>query len=93
MTVDEMGNKHSTYEQLLKAEASLWCLVRNNTVFTYLEFVDITVSPYNNRLEGGVNAQLRAMLRNHRGLSLSVPELLRCMPTDKTHCQHLQAIK
>lgn len=103
MTVDEMGNKHSTHERLLKAEASLWCLVRNNTVFTYLEFVDITVSPYNNRLEGGVNAQLRAMLRNHRGLplerrlkavywwcymhshrQLSVPELLRCMPTDET---------
>ena len=30
----------------------------------------ITVPTTNNRIEGGVNAQLRSMLRAHRGLSL-----------------------
>ena len=35
-----------------------------------MECIDITVSTTNNRIEGGVNAQLRSMLRAHRGLSL-----------------------
>lgn len=70
MTMDEFGNQRSTHERLLKAEKSLIRLIKRETLFTYLEFIDIAVSPYNNRLEGGVNAQLRAMLINHRGLSL-----------------------
>lgn len=70
MTVDEYGNKRSTHERLLKAESSLWRLINRQTLFTYLEFVDITVPITNNRLEGGVNAQVRDMLRTHRGLSL-----------------------
>lgn len=70
MTVDEYGNKRSIHERLLKAESSLWRLINRQTLFTYLEFVDITVPITNNRLEGGVNAQLRDMLRTHRGLSL-----------------------
>ena len=70
MTVDENGNKRATHERLLKAEAGLLRLIRDDTLFTYLTFVDITVPTTNNRLEGGVNAQLRGMLRDHRGLSL-----------------------
>ena len=70
MTIDEFGNKRSTHERLLKAESSLWRLIRQQTLFTFLECIDITVPTTNNRIEGGVNAQLRSMLRAHRGLSL-----------------------
>ena len=70
MTIDEFGNKRSTHERLLKAESSLWRLIRQQTLFTFLECIDITVPTTNNRIEGGVNAQLRSMLRSHRGLSL-----------------------
>lgn len=70
MTIDEFGNKRSTHERLLKAESSLWHLIRQQTLFTFLECIDITVLTTNNRIEGGVNAQLRSMLRAHRGLSL-----------------------
>lgn len=37
MTVDERGNKRPTHERLLKAERSLLKLIRENTLFTYLE--------------------------------------------------------
>lgn len=70
MTIDEFGNKRSTHERLLKAESSLWRLIRQQTLFTFLECIDITIPTTNNRIEGGVNAQLRSMLRAHRGLSL-----------------------
>ena len=70
MTIDEFGNKRSTHERLLKAESSLWRLIRQQTLFTFLECIDITVPTTNNRIEGGVNAQLRSMLRVYRGLSL-----------------------
>ena len=55
---------------MLKAESSLWRLIRQQTLFTFLECIDITIPTTNNRIEGGVNAQLRSMLRAHRGLSL-----------------------
>ena len=72
MTIDEHGNKRPTHERLLKAERSLLKLIRENTLFTYL---DESMHPFsapsmNNRIEGGVNARLREMLRNHRGLSI-----------------------
>lgn len=71
MTVDRFGNKRSIHERLLKAESSLWRLIRQQTLFTFLECTDITVPTTNNRIKGGVNAQLRSvMLRAHRGLSL-----------------------
>ena len=40
--------------------------VGNGNILT----ADITIPTTNNRIEGGVNAQLRSMLRAHRGLSL-----------------------
>lgn len=73
MTIDEKGNQRPTHERLLKAEKSLLRLIRENTMFTYLDD-DLTKGfeppSTNNRIEGGVNARLRDMLRNHRGLSI-----------------------
>ena len=73
MTADENGEIRPTHERLLKAEHSLLRLLRENTLFTYLneELSTDTVLPStNNRIEGGVNSRLRAMLRDHRGLSI-----------------------
>jgi len=72
MTRDENGDLRPTHERLLKAEHSLLRLLRENTLFTYLdEDVDVNNIPAtNNRIEGGVNSRLRAMLRDHRGLSV-----------------------
>ena len=106
MTVDEHGNKRPTHERLLKAERSLLKLIKENTLFTYLdkEFVNDFIAPStNNRIEGGINSRLREMLRNHRGLSierrikavywwcymhspepLSLPEIIKTMPTDRS---------
>ena len=106
MTVDENGNRRPTHEKILKAEKSLLKLIRENTLFTYLdkELRDKFNAPAtNNRIEGGINSRLREMLRNHRGLSierrikavywwcymhspepLSLSEIIRVMPTDKS---------
>ena len=107
MTYDENGNGRPTHERLIKAQRSIVKLLKEGTMFTYLnktltDEID-NISATNNRIEGGVNAQLRAMLRNHRGLSverrikavfwwcymhspkpLSVSEILKTMPTDKS---------
>ena len=48
-------------------------LIKENTLFTYLGkelAADFSAPSMNNRIEGGVNARLREMLRNHRGLSI-----------------------
>ncbi|MDY4745783.1 MAG: IS256 family transposase, partial [Veillonella caviae] len=56
---------------LLKAENSLNILVHNGNLFTYLnDAFDFKCPSTNNRIEGGVNAQLRAVLRNHRGMTI-----------------------
>ena len=72
MTRDENGDPRPTHERLLKAEHSLLRLLKENTLFTYLnEDLDTENIPAtNNRIEGGVNSRLRAMLRDHRGLSI-----------------------
>lgn len=73
MTIDENGHKRPTHERLLKAERSLVRLINENTMFVYLdeELRSEFVTPAtNSRIEGGINAQLRTMLRNHRGLSI-----------------------
>ena len=73
MTIDENGKKRPTHERLLKAERSLLKLIRENTIFTYLNDDlkrDFSPPSMNNRIEGGVNSRLREMLRNHRGLSI-----------------------
>lgn len=40
-------------------------------MFTYLnDAFDFKCPSTNNRIEGGINAQLRAVLRNHRGMTI-----------------------
>ena len=74
VTRDENGQLRPTHERLLKAKNSLVRLIREGTMFTYLDgslLDDIDKIPStNNRMEGGVNARLRAMLRDHRGLNI-----------------------
>ena len=62
-----------THERLRKARRGLASLVGAGTLFTYLDPRLAAEGPLpatNNVIEGGVNAQLRAVLRNHRGLSV-----------------------
>lgn len=71
MTVDENGTIRPKHERLIKAENSLVKLINKRCLFTYLDTsLTCTCPATNNRIEGGVNAQLRAMLRNHRGMSI-----------------------
>ena len=74
MTYDENGNGRPTHERLIKAQQSLLKLIKEGTMFTYLDEdlrsqIDRLPST-NNMIEGGINARLRAMLREHRGLSI-----------------------
>lgn len=67
------GRWEYTHERLRKARRSLVRLVNDGTLFTYLDPALTAEGPLpatNNVIEGGVNAQLRGVLRNHRGLSL-----------------------
>ncbi len=74
MTRDENGQYRPTHERLIKAQNSLIRLLREGTMFTYLdeELLDEigNIPSTNNRIEGGINARLRAMLRDHRGLNI-----------------------
>lgn len=74
MTRDEYGNLRPTHERLIKAEHSLIRLLRERTMFTYMDEslkAQIAEIPSTtNRIEGGTNARLRSMLRDHRGLSV-----------------------
>ena len=74
MTYDENGKGRPTHERLLKAQRSIMNLLKEGTLFTYLDEklrTEIGAIPStNNQIEGGINSQLRAMLREHRGLSV-----------------------
>jgi len=73
-TRDEDGTWRYTHERVLKAERSLIRLLKDGTIFTYtddeLKAIIGDLPATNNRIEGGVNARLREMLREHRGLSI-----------------------
>lgn len=72
-TIDEYGNHVYKHRRLRSARRAINKILNSGTMFTYLNPLlnDIEEIPStNNRLEGGVNAQLRRMLRNHRGLVL-----------------------
>ncbi len=61
-----------THERLVRARRSLVVLINNGTLFTYLDPELCSEGPMprtNNAIEGGINAQLREMVRNHRGMS------------------------
>ena len=66
------GRRVYTHERLRRARRSLSSLVSAGTLFTYLDPELTRSGPLpttTNAIEGGVNAQLGAVLRNHRGLS------------------------
>ena len=67
------GKGTLAHDRLVKARSSLSRLVGSNRLFTYLDewlTLDGPMPATNNRIEGGVNAPLRQMLREHRGMSL-----------------------
>lgn len=69
-TIGEDGKARLAHERLVKARRSLTRLVNAGTLFTYLDpelVKDGSLPATNNRAEGGVNAQLGSMLRDHRG--------------------------
>ena len=74
MSRDEYGNLRPTHERLIKAERSIVRLLKEGTMFTYIDenlkegIEDIPST--NNLIEGSINSRLRAMLRDHRGLSV-----------------------
>lgn len=71
-TVFEDGRREYTHERLRSARSSLSYLINSGTIFTFLNPLineDKKFPSTNNRIEGGVNAQLRELLRNHKGLS------------------------
>ena len=74
VTRDENGNLRPTHERLLKAQNSLIRLVKEGTMFTYLDEAMLCkmdrIPSTNNQIEGGVNSRLRAMLRDHRGMDI-----------------------
>ena len=67
-TYDEHKHWVYTHERLHRARSGINRLLSQNVLFTYLE--KPAYPSTNNRIEGGVNAQLRAMLRSHRGMPL-----------------------
>lgn len=69
----EDGRRRYVHERLRKARGSLSRLVSSGSLFTYLDpaLSGLGELPAtNNRIEGAVNAQIRDMLRNHRGLDV-----------------------
>lgn len=68
------GRHAFTHERLRKARSSLNRVINSGHLFTYLDPWLTLAGPLpstNNQIEGGVNSQLREMLRLHRGLSLA----------------------
>ena len=66
------GGRACTHERLRRARSSLSSLVSAGTLFTYLDPALAKAGPLpstNNMIEGGVNSQPGAVLRNHRGLT------------------------
>ena len=64
------GRRVYTHDRLRRGRSSLSSLVSAGTLFTYLDPALAKAGPLpstNNMIEGGVNSQLRAVLRNHRG--------------------------
>ncbi len=67
------GVKRYKHRRLRSARTSLNKIINSNTLFTYLDeklLLEGPIPSTNNQIEGGVNCQLRSMIRNHRGLKL-----------------------
>lgn len=72
-SVSEDGKPCLTHERLVKARRPLVRLAGAGTLFTYLDpglVRDGALPATGNSMEGGVYARLRAMLRDHRRLSI-----------------------
>ena len=68
------GVRKFKHERLRKARRGLEKLAREGTLFTYLDEGLIeqgTIPATNNRIEGGINRQLRVVLNEHRGMVLT----------------------
>ena len=68
------GRIRYKHERLRTARGGLLKLCRVGYLFTYLDEGLLEGAPVpatTNRIEGGVNAQIRHMLREHRGLRLT----------------------
>lgn len=68
----EDGKRRYVHRELRKARRALNGLVRSGTLFAFVEMAEERGGEWDstsNMIEGGVNAQLREMIRNHRGLS------------------------
>lgn len=66
------GRQEFTHKRLRKARSSLDNLLNKEVLFTYLDPQLTKGGPLpatNNKIEGAVNAQIKSMLRDHRGLS------------------------
>lgn len=66
------GRKQYTHERLRSARHSLNRLVKDGTMFTFIEMQEERGGkwdPTNNLIEGKVNSRIRDMLRAHKGLS------------------------
>ena len=66
------GRRQYTHERLRKARSILNRLVREGTLFTFVELQEVRGGVWkstNNAIEGGVNAQIRKVLRNHSGMA------------------------
>lgn len=71
-TAADDGSWEWTRKRLVTARDGLLRLVGRGVLLTFLDpelAVDGPLPSTSNRIEGGVNAQIRAMLRDHRGLS------------------------
>lgn len=66
------GRRQYVHERLRKARNILNRLVKGKTMFTFVELQEELGGVWestNNAIEGGVNAQLRKLLRNHSGMT------------------------
>ena len=58
-----------THDRLRKAYTLLERCAKHHELFTYLDpGFDFEVASTTNQIEGGINAQLRLLLRHHRGI-------------------------
>lgn len=66
------GKRQYTHERLRKARNILNRLVREGTMFAFVELQEELGGAWestDNAIEGGVNAQIRKLLRNHSGMT------------------------
>ncbi|QPK80584.1 IS1249 family transposase [Schaalia sp. ZJ405] len=71
-TATPNGTLEYTHARLVKARNSTNKILADKRLFTFLDDEwDITMPSTNNRIEGAINAPLRQMLRDHRGMSLT----------------------